>query len=58
MEKLCIRKPSSLMECRALVMQLCHTYFEDLGQKVIADLHILLEEGLRQNGGHATYIVY
>lgn len=46
------------MECRALIILLCHTYFEDLGQKVIADLHILLEEVLKQNGGHPTYIVY
>lgn len=39
----------------ALIIQLCHTISEDLCHKVIANMHIWVEDVLRQNGGHIEY---
>jgi len=42
----------------ALVMQLCHTIFEHLCCKVVANLHVHFEDVLKRNGGHLTYTVH
>ena len=39
-------------------MQLCRTVYGHLYRKVIANLHIHLEEVLKQNGGHLTQTVH
>ena len=45
-------KPATLMERRALIIQTCRPISDDLCRKVFAEARFLLEEVLRQDGGH------
>jgi hypothetical protein len=50
------RKPGSLMELTATIIQLCCTISEDLCSKVVTNVQVRLEEVMRQNRRHAERV--
>jgi hypothetical protein len=57
-DKLYSRKPGSVMELRAMIIQLCCTISEDLCRKVITNMQVHLAQGMRQIGSHIEHAVH
>jgi hypothetical protein len=56
-EKLFPQKPTTLMQLRALVVQLCSDISEDMCHRVITNMAVRLTEVVRQNGGHIEHVL-
>jgi hypothetical protein len=53
-----MRKSTTLVELKALIIQLCRTISEDACQKLVTHVYIHLEDVLAHNGGHIEHIVH
>jgi hypothetical protein len=50
-------KPHNVMEMRAVIIQLCNKIDENLCRRVITNMHVRLQEVVRQNGGHIEQVL-
>jgi hypothetical protein len=56
-EKLFPKKPQTIMELRALIIQTCKIT-EDVCRRVINTITVHVEEAARHNGGHVEHLVH
>jgi hypothetical protein len=52
------KKPQTIMELRALIIQACNEITEDMCRRVINNITVRVEEVARRNGGHTEHLVH
>jgi hypothetical protein len=56
-EKIFPKKPQTIMELRALIIQVCNEITEDMCHQVIS-ITVRVEEAARRNGGHTEHLIH
>jgi hypothetical protein len=56
-EKIFLKKPQTIMELRALIMQACNDITEDMCHRAISNT-VRVEEVARCNGGHIEPLIH
>jgi hypothetical protein len=57
-EKTFLKKPQTILELTALIIQACNEMTEDLCCRVINDITVCVEEAARHNGAHMEHLSY
>jgi phenylpyruvate tautomerase PptA (4-oxalocrotonate tautomerase family) len=57
-EKIFPKKPQTIMELRALIIQACSEVTEDMCHQVINIITVHVEEVARRNGGHIEHLIH
>jgi hypothetical protein len=55
-EKIFLKKPQTVMELRALLIQACNEITEDMCRRVINNITVCVGEVFRCNGGHTEHL--
>jgi hypothetical protein len=57
-EMIFLKKPQTIMELRALIIQACNEITENMCCHVINKITVCVEEAVRYNGGHTEYLIH
>jgi hypothetical protein len=57
-EEIFLKKPQTVMELRALIIQACNEIAEDMCRRVINTITVCIEEVARCNGGHTENLIH
>jgi hypothetical protein len=57
-EKIFPKKPQTVMEFKALIIQACNKITEDMCHQVINNITVCAEEVARYNGGHTEHLIH
>jgi hypothetical protein len=52
------KKPQTIMDLRALIIQDCNEITEDMCRRVISNMTVIVEEVARFNGGHIEHFIH
>jgi hypothetical protein len=52
------KKPQTIMELRALIIQACNETTEDMCRRVISNITVRVEGVARRNGGHIESLIH
>lgn len=53
-----VYKKVSVLQLRALIVQMCGKFAEDMCRRLITNVVIRVYEVLRQDGGHIQHLIY
>jgi hypothetical protein len=53
-----LKKPQTVMEVRALIIQTCNEITEDMFCQIINNIIVCVVEGARHNGGHTEHLIH
>jgi hypothetical protein len=57
-EKTFPKKPHTIIELRALIIQACNKVTEDMCRRVINNITVRVEGVARRNGGHTEHLIH
>jgi hypothetical protein len=57
-QKISLKKPQTLMEMRALIIQVCNEITEDMCHRVIKNIKVYGEEVAKHNGVHIEHLIH
>jgi hypothetical protein len=57
-EKIFPKKPQTIMELRALIIQACNEITEDMSRRVVSNITVRVEEVARRNGRHIEHSIH
>jgi hypothetical protein len=57
-EKIFAKNLQTVIELRALIIQVCNEITEDMCHRLISNIIVRVEEAARRNGGHIEHLIH